>query len=74
MPYYVWKHNGKIIAHAYSTEPRPAPAIEITDEEAKALGIYVPRPQEPPQPDPVEPPKTDTDLMAEAYREGVNEA
>lgn len=32
--------------------------------------------EEPPAPDPepVEPPKTDIDLMAEAYREGVNGA
>ena len=74
MPYYIWKRGGKIVAYAHSSTPRPAPAIEITDEEAKTLGIYTPRPQEPPVPEPDGPEKTDTDLMAEAYREGVNES
>lgn len=74
MPYYIWKRRGKVAAYDYSSTPRPSPAIEITDDEAKALGIYVPRPQNVPAPEPIEPPKTDTDLMAEAYREGVNES
>lgn len=85
MPYYVWRRNGKIVGYDYSPTPRPAPAIEITDDEAKELGIYVQPPTQGQEPDPVEPaqePKpepvelaqTDIDLMANAYREGVNEA
>lgn len=74
MPYYVWKRNGKIVGYDYSPTPRPAPAIEISDDEAKELGIYVQPPTQEPEPEPVEPPKTDIDRMADAYREGVNEA
>lgn len=44
MPYYIWKRGGRIVAHAYSDELRPAPAIEVSDKEAKALGIYIPPP------------------------------
>lgn len=74
MPYYVWRRNGKIVGYDYSPTPRPAPAIEITDDEAKELGIYVQPPTQGQEPDPVEPAQTDIDLMANAYREGVNEA
>lgn len=74
MPYYVWKRNGEIVGYDYSPTPRPAPAIEISDDEAKELGIYVQPPTLEPEPEPVEPAQTDIDLMAGAYREGVNEA
>lgn len=69
MPYYVWKRNGEIVAHTYSTEPRPSPAIEITDDEAKALGIYAPRPTAPTAPEePTEAEDTAAMLVDHEYR------
>lgn len=61
MPYYVWKRNGKIVAHDYSLAARPAPAIEISDDEAKELGIYVPPA---PAPEPVDPVPAEQEDMA----------
>lgn len=53
MPHYIWKRNGKNVAYDHSSAPRPAPAIEITDEEAKALGFYSPpAPAAEPAPEP----------------------
>lgn len=69
MPYYVWKRNGEVVAHAYSADPRPAPAIEITDDEAKELGIYVPQPTAPPAPEePTEAKDTAAMLVDHEYR------
>lgn len=75
MPYYVWKRNGKIVAHDYSQTARPAPAIKISNEEAKELGIYVPQFSE----IQLEGSNTNSepselDFVVTAYRQGVNEA
>lgn len=70
MSYYIWKRDEKIVSHINSINILPPPAIKISDDEAKSLGIYSPPPVE----SEPEPAQTDTDLMAEAYREGVNEA
>lgn len=71
MPAYIWKRDGKIVAYDYSSTPHPPPAIQISDEGAKELGIYVPPQMVEAEPEPAQ---TDIDLMADAYREGVNEA
>ena len=70
MPYYVWKRNGKIVAYDYSTAVRPAPAIEISDDEAKELGIYVPTAPapDPPEPTPTEQEDTAAMLIDHEYR------
>lgn len=78
MPYYVWKRNGKIVAYDYSSISRLPPAIKISDDEAKKLGIYVPVYSEVNEigtNDRI----TDSelgplDLTITSYRQGVNEA
>ena len=62
MPYYIWKRNGKVVAHDYSSGVKPPPAIPITDEEAKELGIYAPPPA---AAEPEAPPPTVEELQAE---------
>lgn len=69
MSYYIWKRNNKLISYINSSSPIPPPAIKISDAEAKELGIY-----SPPIEDNKIPSKTDIDLLADAYRDGVNES
>ena len=72
MPYYIWKRGGRIVAHSYSEEPRPAPAIEVSEDEARAMGIYVPPPVAPegapPEPGPTEAEDTAAMLIDHDYR------
>lgn len=69
MPYYIWKRGEKIVSYGHFTESRPAPAIEVSEEEAKSLGIYTPTPvQESPAPNPTEAEDTAAMLIDHEYR------
>lgn len=54
MPCYIWRNKeGKITAYDQSAGYRPPPAIEVTVEEFKKLGFYIPDPP-PQEPEPAE--------------------
>lgn len=47
MKYYIYKHGEKIVGHIQTNKNMPAPAVAVSEEEFRNLGLYRNVPEKP---------------------------